>query len=359
MRSTPKLRIVQRSRTWFAVSAVLVLLAILSLGTRGLDLSLDFVGGSAFRVEGVAADLTSDDLRQAATDAGASEAVAQLSGAGSERAAIVRTESLAPEGELARSVRDALAELTGVAEVAETFVGPSWGQRITTQSLRALVVFLIVVTLYISIRLDRKMAIVALIAMAHDVLLTIGLYALLGFRVSPATVIALLTILGYSLYDTVVIFDRVKDNAHTLGQPGRRTILDLVNVSLNEVLYRSLNTTISSVIPVAALLFIGGQVLGATTLQDLALALFIGLLAGAYSSVFVAGPLYARWKAKEPTEQRRIAKVAARASGAGEEELAAIDASYAGRAPITTDYVRGEGRRGRSARRPGGRRGDR
>jgi preprotein translocase subunit SecF len=212
-------------------------------------------------------------------------------------------------------------------------------------------VFLIVVTLYISVRLDRKMAAVALIAMAHDVLLTVGLYALVGFRVSPATVIALLTILGYSLYDTVVIFDRVKENGHTLGQPGRRTILDLVNVSLNEVLYRSINTTVSSVIPVGALLLVGAQVLGATTLQDLALALFIGLLVGAYSSVFLAGPLYARWKATEPTEQRRIAKVAARAAGADEEALAAIDASYAGRAPITTDYVRGDGRRGRGERR--------
>jgi preprotein translocase subunit SecF len=211
-------------------------------------------------------------------------------------------------------------------------------------------VFLVVVTNFISVRLDRKMAAVALAAMAHDVILTIGLYALLGFTVSPATVIALLTILGYSLYDTVVIFDRVKDNAHTLGQPGRRTILELVNVSLNEVVWRSVNTTVSSILPVGALLLIGGQVLGATTLQDLALALFIGLIAGAYSSLFVAGPLYAHWKASEPSERRRIAKAAARAAGESEEAIAAIDASYSGRAPITTDYVRGTGRRGRRRR---------
>jgi preprotein translocase subunit SecF len=187
--------------------------------------------------------------------------------------------------------------------------------------------------------------------MAHDVLITVGIYALVGFSVSPATVIAVLTILGYSLYDTVVIFDRVKENGHTLGEPGRRTVLELVNASLNEVLYRSLNTTISSVLPVGALLFIGGSVLGATTLQDLALALFVGMLAGAYSSVFVAGPLYAVWKAREPAEQRRIVKVEARAAGASEEEAAAaLDASYSGRAPITTDYVRGSGRRRRRRR---------
>jgi preprotein translocase subunit SecF len=350
MRRTPKLRIVPNARRWAIVSGLLLALAVNSLLGRGLDLSLDFVGGSSFRVEGIGAEITPDLLRATVENVGVAEAVAQVSGTGAERAAIVRTESLEPDGPLARAVRDALVGVTGVANVQETFVGPTWGQRITTQSLRALIVFLLVVTLYISVRLDRKMAVVAVATMAHDVLLTIGLYALVGFSVSPATVIAILTILGYSLYDTVVIFDRVKDNAHTLGEPGRRTILELVNVSLNEVVYRSVNTTISSILPVGALLFIGGQVLGATTLQDLALALFIGLIAGAYSSLFVAGPLYAHWKAREPAEQRRIAKIAARAAGASEETIAAIEASYAGRAPITTDYVRGGGRRGRRRR---------
>ena len=351
MRRTPNLRIVPHARRWVVVSALLVLLALGALVGRGLELSLDFVGGSSFRVEGIAADVDADDLRAAVEGAGASEAVAQLSGIGDERAAIVRTESLEPDGAIAAAVRDALVQLTGVDEVQETFVGPTWGERITTQSLRALVVFLLVVAVYISVRLDRKMAAVALITMAHDVLITVGIYALVGFSVSPATVVAVLTILGYSLYDTVVIFDRVKENGHTLGEPGRRTVLELVNASLNEVLYRSLNTTISSVLPVGALLFIGGSVLGATTLQDLALALFVGMLAGAYSSVFVAGPLYAVWKAREPAEQRRIVKVEARAAGASEEEAAAaLDASYSGRAPITTDYVRGSGRRRRRRR---------
>jgi preprotein translocase subunit SecF len=350
MRRTPNLRIVTNARRWGLISVVLLIVAIGSLATRGLELSLDFVGGSSFRVEGIGEDITPDVLRTTVESAGVTEAVAQISGTGVDRAAIVRTESLEPDGETARAVRAALISVTGVPEVQETFVGPTWGQRITTQSIRALLVFLVVVTIFISVRLDRKMAAVALAAMAHDVILTIGLYALLGFTVSPATVIALLTILGYSLYDTVVIFDRVKDNAHTLGQPGRRTILELVNVSLNEVVWRSVNTTVSSILPVGALLLIGGQVLGATTLQDLALALFIGLIAGAYSSLFVAGPLYAHWKASEPSERRRIAKAAARAAGESEEAIAAIDASYSGRAPITTDYVRGTGRRGRRRR---------
>jgi preprotein translocase subunit SecF len=347
---TPNLRIVSNARRWAVVTIVLVAVAVLSLATRGVELSVDFVGGSAFRLEGIAPSVTPEQLRVAVEDAGADQVVAQISGSGAERSVVVRTESLAPDGETAAVIRSVLRGLTGVDDLQESFVGPSWGQRVTQQSVRALLVFLVVVALYISLRLDRKMAAVAIVTMAHDVLLTIGLYALVGFTVSPATVIALLTILGYSLYDTVVIFDRVKDNAHTLGQPGRRTILELVNASLNEVLYRSLNTTISSILPVGALLFIGAQLLGANTLQDLALALFIGLLVGAYSSIFVAGPLYAHWKASEPAERRRIAKAAARAEGADPEALAAIDASYAGRAPITTDYVRGDGRRGRRRR---------
>jgi preprotein translocase subunit SecF len=350
MRRTPNLRIVPNVRRWMLVSLVLVVLAAGSLVGRGLELSLDFVGGSSFRIEGIGADITPATLRTAAEGAGAVEAVAQVSGSGPDRAAVVRTESLEPDGEVARAVRAALIATTGVSDVQETFVGPTWGQRITIQSVRALIVFLLVIALYISLRLDRKMAGVAILTMAHDVLLTIGIYALVGFTVSPATVIALLTILGYSLYDTVVIFDRVKENAHTLGEPGRRTVLELVNASLNEVLYRSLNTTITSVLPVGALLFIGGTVLGATTLQDLALALFIGMLAGTYSSIFVAGPMYAVWKAREPAEQRRIAKVAARDAGASEDATAAIERSYAGRAPITTDYVRGFGRRRRRRR---------
>ncbi len=347
---TPSFRIVPNARRWAIITVALLAISILSLATRGVELSLDFVGGSAFRVEGIGATVTPEQLRLAVEGAGAGQVVAQVSGTGAERAAVIRTESLAPDGETAVAIRSALRGLTGVEDLQESFVGPSWGQRVTQQSVRALIVFLVVVALYISVRLDRKMAAVAIATMTHDVLLTIGLYALVGFTVSPATVIALLTILGYSLYDTVVIFDRVKDNAHTLGQPGRRTILELVNASLNEVLYRSLNTTISSILPVGALLFIGSQLLGANTLQDLALALFIGLLVGSYSSVFVAGPLYAHWKAGEPVERRRIAKVAARAEGADPEALAAIDASYEGRAPITTDYVRGDGRRGRRRR---------
>jgi len=341
--------IVANVRRWLALSGALLIIAVGGLLGRGLEFSLEFVGGNAYRLEGIPATVTAGTLRDAAAAAGATEAVAQLSGEGSSRAAVVRTESLEPDGDVAVAVRRALVELTGVREVEETFVGPSWGERITRQSVRALVVFLVLVAAFIGIRLDRKMAAVAVLTLVHDVVLSLGVYALVGLRVSPATVIAFLTILGYSLYDTVVVFDRVRDNRHTLGEPGRRTILELVDVSLSEVLGRSISTTATSLLPVGALLFVGAGLLGATTLQDLALALFVGMAVGGYSSIFVAAPVYAHWKAREPAEARRIARVAARTSDDA-EAAAAVVASYAGRAPVTTEYVRGEGRRGRRRR---------
>lgn len=344
----PTLHVVARARVWAAVSALLLAVAIGALVVRGLALSIDFVGGTSFRLEAIDPAVDVPDLRAAADDAGATDVVVQVSGEGATRGALVRTAALEPGSDRALAVREALADASGAEEVQETFVGPTWGSRITRQALQALAVFLVVVAVYISVRLERKMAAAAIVALAHDLVITVGIYALVGFSVSPATVIALLTIVGYSLYDTVVIFDRVKENQHTLGQPGRRTTAELVDASMNEVLVRSLATTLTSILPVGALLLLGGQVLGAATLQDLALALFIGMAVGAYSSIFVAAPLYATWKAREPAERRRIAKaVRATDESAGEE---AISAAYEGRAPITTEYVRGEGRRGRRRR---------
>lgn len=343
----PTLRVIGRGRWWAAVSLLLIGVSVGSLVTRGLELSIDFVGGTSFRLEAIDAGVDVPELRSAAQSAGAEDVIVQLSGDGEARSALVRTAALEPGSPEALAIREALAAVSGVDDVQETFVGPTWGSRITRQALQALAVFLVVVTVYISVRLERKMAGAALAALAHDLVITVGIYALVGFSVSPATVIALLTIVGYSLYDTVVIFDRIRENQHTLGQPGRRTTAELTNVSLNEVLVRSLATTATSVLPVGALLLIGGQVLGATTLQDLALALFVGMAVGAYSSIFVAAPLYAWWKGGEPAERRRVAK-ASRAGADGDD--AALEAAYEGRAPITTEYVRGEGRRGRRRR---------
>jgi preprotein translocase subunit SecF len=350
---TPTFDFVGRTKLWAAISGALVLISVGSLAIGGLDLSIDFVGGTSYTMTDVREDLSSAELREAAEDAGAEDVVAQLQLDG-DRAigATVRTEATEPGSDEAVAVQAALTEVAEPGDISTSFVGPTWGERITRQALEALLVFLVVIMIYISFRLEFKMAVAAVIALVHDLVITIGIYAAVGFNVSPATVIALLTILGYSLYDTVVVFDRVKENSITLGDPGRRTYGELVNSSMNEVVYRSINTSITSLLPVGALLFLGGQVLGATTLQDLALALFIGMAVGVYSSLFVAGPFLAWWKGHEPEEQRRIAK-AQRIESGEEPEAVAAEAPAAGspeaRAPITTDYVRGE-RRGKRRR---------
>ncbi|MEX2324969.1 MAG: protein translocase subunit SecF [Nitriliruptoraceae bacterium] len=345
---TPRVDFVGKAPRWAAISAVLLLAGILAVSLRGLDLSIDFVGGTAYTLNEIRDDVTAEELRGAAAVAGGEDVIAQLQLSGDRAVgAVVRMGAIEPGTPQARQMEDALTEVSGAREVVANFVGPTWGERITRQATQALLVFLVVIVVYISIRLEFKMAIAAVVALIHDVAVTVGVYALVGFSFSPSTVIALLTILGYSLYDTVVVFDRVKENAVTLGDPGRRTYKELVNSSMNEVLYRSINTSITSILPVGALLFIGGRVLGATTLQDLALALFIGMAVGVYSSLFVAGPLLAWWKMREPEEQRR-AQRAARDDGddtavkAGSAQVAA--GSPEARAPITTQYVRGEGK---------------
>jgi preprotein translocase subunit SecF len=392
---TTKFDFVGLSKRWTALSLVLIVVSLAALGIRGLDLSIDFVGGTSFTLDGISDDVTAQDVNEAVEAAGAEEVVTQLRGpADAPTGAVVRTESFVPASEEALAIEEALREVAQPDDLTFSFVGPNWGQRVTAQALQALVVFLVVVMLYISVRLDRKMALASLVALGHDVLITIGLYALVGFPVSPATVIALLTILGYSLYDTVVVFDRVDENAAYLGQPGFRSLGQLVNTSMNEVLWRSINTSVTSLLPVGALLIIGAQVLGATTLQDLALALFLGMAVGIYSSIFVAGPFYAWLRHREP-EMQELAADAARSLGkdqawigdfeapvpeadagtvlsADPEVLAAIAAGEAEvdrpaetprdprsgekrelaehKAPVTTEYVRGQGKKKRRKR---------
>ena len=344
----PRFDFVGRSRTWAMISLALVLVSVLGILVRGLNLSIDFEGGSSFTVEGVTTDVTAGDISDAVQAAGATDVRTQLvTDSEGQQGALVRTSAVDIDGPLSADIEAALAEVTGSEDIEESFVGPTWGDQISRRALEALVVFLIVVVIYISIRLQAKMAGAALVALVHDIIITVGVYAWFQFPISPNTVIALLTILGYSLYDTVVVFDRVEENATYLGQPGRRTYAQLVNTSQNEVLWRSINTSVTSLLPVGALLLIGSQLLGATTLQDLALALFIGMALGTYSSLFVAGPVLAWWVGREP----EMAALADRYADSGEEVVApAPEAAAASRKPITTEYVRGEGKRKRRRR---------
>jgi preprotein translocase subunit SecF len=226
----------------------------------------------------------------------------------------VQTRTLNPTTEVP-VVRTAIAEEVGVTsdEVAYSLIGASWGSQITERGLIALIVFLTLVSLVIWVYFrDAKMAGAALVALAHDLILTIGIYALVGFTVTPATLIGLLTILGYSLYDTVVVFDKVRENVRDIRSSTTRTYSEAANLAVNQVLVRSVNTTVIGVLPVAALLFAGAAILGEGPLKDLALALFVGMVSGAYSSIFIATPLLAQGKEREPDMKKLAARVMAR-----------------------------------------------
>lgn len=290
-----------RSRTWLIVSVVLVLLSLLGFALRGLNFSIDFTGGTAFVVENAGGDFTVPDVRDRLTELGIEESAVQIvdDGAG----ALISTPEIEEvAGAEQRDVTAALAEITRTqeADIAVSSVGPRWGQQITRQALIGLAVFLALVVLYITVRFELRMAIAALVTLLHDLVVTTGLYALFGFSVSPASVIALLTILGYSLYDTVVVFDRITEDTARVGPASSTTYGRMANGALNNVLIRSLSTSITSLLPVAALLIVGARLLGASTLTDLALALFIGMAIGTYSSIFVAAPFLVWLKERQP-----------------------------------------------------------
>jgi preprotein translocase subunit SecF len=311
-------------RRFFTISAILIAISILSLLTRGLDGSVDFTGGTIVEAPNAAsADVA--DFRDGLSEIGQDGARVQLRTErdGSETV-VVQTEALTVEDrdELLATV----ASVAGVTpnDASIDAVGPTFGSEITRRAIEALVIFLIVVALFITWRFEWKMAVGALAALFHDLIITAGVYSIVGFEVTPSTVIAILTILGYSLYDTVVVFDKITENVHELGS--RHTFTEIANLSMNQVLMRSLNTSLTSLLPIGSLLLIGSYLLGAATLREFALALFIGIAAGTYSSIFVATPLLTEWKEREPEWQRMQRRVLRRS---GETTLTASEAATA------------------------------
>jgi preprotein translocase subunit SecF len=288
---------VGRYRLWFSISMLIILAGLGSLATRGLNLGIDFRGGTSWEVTG---DVDVDAARDAVAAVGVPDADVQTLGNDEGQRLRVQAEP-GTEAESA-DVSAVLAELAGVApsDVQVTQVSPSWGSEITGKALRALLVFLAAITLYITIRFEWKMAVATLTALVHDILVTVSVYSVTGFEVTPATVIAILTVLGYSIYDGIVVFDKIDENAQVLATTSRTTYSQMVNDSLNQVLMRTLNTSITALIPITSLLVIGSFVLGAATLQEFALALLVGLGASAYSSIFIASPLLAVLKEREP-----------------------------------------------------------
>jgi len=285
-------------RVAFIVSAILLVLGGFSLGLRGLELGIDFRGGTAWQFP--AAGTNTDTVRNALETVGAGDARIQTLNQGSDATIRVEvgTDVAAPKAVAAMA--KATGKSPSVISANQSEVGPSWGANVSRSALRALIVFFIAIAIYISWQLEWRMAVSAIIAVLHDVFLSVAVYAIFRFEVTPGTVIAFLTILGYSLYDTIVVYDKVKDNEGRLTLQGDMTYTDMMNLSLNQTFMRSINTTLAAVLPVAAVLFIGAGVMGAVTLEEFGLALFVGLILGAYSSVFIAAPIVCWLKEREP-----------------------------------------------------------
>ncbi len=285
-------------RVGLVVSAVLIAVSTFGVIGRGIVLGIDFKGGTSWDVP--TQSLSIQDARDTLRSMGEPGAKVQTVGRGNSR--ILRVQSVTSDQESQQRISEALAEAADIKEtdISVSTVGPSWGDQVSSKAQRALVYFFIAISLYMAIRLEWKMAVGALVAVVHDLLISVGFYALLQIEVTPATVIAFLTILGYSLYDTIVVFDRMQENTGKLSSSSRTTYTDMVSLSLNQTLMRSINTTITSLLPVLAMLVVGSSLLGAVALREFALALSVGLTSGAFSSVIVAAPLVAWIKEREP-----------------------------------------------------------
>jgi preprotein translocase subunit SecF len=291
---------VGRSWRWALISGTLVLVSLIALFTNGLNLGLDFEGGTSWivTVDGKTPKVSEANDALSGSDIGSAK-VQVLGGR------IVRVEAKTADPDKQLAVAAVLAEYAGVDvdSVSVSTVGPTWGAQVTRRAFIALGVFFLLVAIVLALLFEWRMALAAIIAVLHDVIITVGVYALFGFEVTPATIVAFLTILGFSLYDTVVVFDKIKENRAILGSTRAPTYPAMVNLSMNQVLMRSLNTSFIAVLPVAALLLVGVFALGAQSLFDFSLALFVGLLTGAYSSIFVATPIVNWLQARRPENQ--------------------------------------------------------
>ncbi|MCL3862319.1 protein translocase subunit SecF [Actinotalea sp. K2] len=299
--------IVGRRRRWFMVAGVVFLAATILLLTLGLNRGIEFRGGSEFTVQA-----TDGAAQQPAIDA-----VTSIEGAELPRVSVVGTDTLRVQTSQlddtqTQELAVALAAAYGVdvSEVSSSFVGPTWGDDVTNKAIRALVIFLALVALVMTIYFrDWRMAVSAIVAVVHDLVITVGIYALVGWEVTPATVIGFLTILGYSLYDTVVVFDKVRENTQGVTDQRLYTYGELSNLAVNQTLVRSINTSVVAVLPVGSILFIGAFLLGAGTLRDIALALFVGIIVGTYSSVFLATPFLVWLREKQDSIRNHTADI--------------------------------------------------
>ncbi|MGW3916344.1 protein translocase subunit SecF [Streptomyces sp. NPDC005070] len=319
---------VGKRKIWYGISILITITAILGLTVRGLNMGIEFQGGAVFTTTG-SSSVSVSQAETFAEEASGHDAVVQGLGKGGLRIQIAGIDT-----DKSDSIKQKLATDLKVnpEDINADLVGPSWGDQIANKAWEGLAIFMVLVVIYLAIAFEWRMAIAALVALIHDITITVGIYALVGFEVTPGTVIGLLTILGYSLYDTVVVFDSLKEQTKGITKQTRWTYSDVADRSINSTLVRSINTTVVALLPVAGLLFIGGGVLGAGMLNDISLSLFVGLAAGAYSSIFIATPLVADLKEREPEMKalrKRVLAKRAQAAAKGESlEPQAAEPAY-------------------------------
>jgi len=318
---------VGRWKTWYIISGIILLISVGAILGRGLNLGIEFKGGADFSLP--AATCSVEEARTVAETQTGSQSIVTLNGAGTIR---VQTLTLTPAESSVLA-----AELADACEVSKDdikyqVVGPTWGAEISAKALQGLIVFILLVSLFMTLYFEWRMAVSAMVALAHDLIITIGIYALIGLEVTPASVIGLLTVLGYSLYDTVVVFDKVKENTRGLTGQSVLTYNEAANLAVNQTVVRSINTSIVALLPVLAIIVVGVFLLGAGTLLDLAVVLAIGLTVGTFSSIFIATPVLAQLKSATPEMKALSARVHARraqvqrkSADAGQGELSTED----------------------------------
>jgi preprotein translocase subunit SecF len=331
---------VGRQKLWYSISGLILVISIAALAFRGLNFDTEFTGGNLFQFN--ASGISTAQIASVAKGAGGGDdPVVQRLGVTNPPKWQVQTTTLTFAQQT--KVQDALAKdlhvKGGANAVSITFTSGSWGSQITHKAIEGLIVFLILIVIYLSIAFEWRMAAAAFVALIHDIVITTGVYALTGFQVSPATVIGLLTILGYSLYDTVVVFDKVRENTAGLLSTTRSRYSDAANLALNQTLVRSINTSLIALLPVTAILVVATAFLGTGELQDLALVLFVGMLSGTYSSICIATPVLADLKERQPQYKQLARRVALRASGGRAAQRARAKAGKAGAARRGADIA--------------------
>lgn len=306
--------VIGKRRMWYAISGVLMVICILSIALRGFTFGIDFEGGTQVSMPARGAVTTSEVTKVFEDTLGRSPDTVQQAGAGSSATIQIRTSTLTgPEtADLLHALGTAFEPDVKPADVSSSDVSSTWGKEITQKMLIALAVFLVVAFIYIAIRFDKEMSIAAMASLVFDLVVTAGIYSLVGWEMTPATVIGLLTILGFSIYDTVVVFDKVEENTRSVLATSRRTYAEQTNLAVNQTLMRSINTTVISVLPIIAMMVVAVWMLGVGTLKDLALIQLVGVVVGTYSSVFLASPCLVSMKERTTDIKRHTAKVLAR-----------------------------------------------